>query len=123
MNVVLVVEDEALIRMLLVEELEGAGFCVIEAENADAAMAILSNRSDIAFVLTDIRMPGSIDGVGLASWMREQTPSVRIIVTSGFATPPDFNAINPAIARIVAKPYRPQDAANWLRDLGCSPVN
>ncbi len=69
--VVLVVEDEAIIRMLLIDELEDAGFVVMEAEGADAAVVILSNGATIGVVVTDVRMPGSMDGLGLAAWMRD----------------------------------------------------
>lgn len=117
-SAVLVVEDEAIIRMLLVDELEYAGFRVIEAENADVAMSELISHPEIGAVLTDVRMPGSIDGLGLAVWMRENRAEVPIVITSGFSTPPDIARINPAIARIVPKPYRPQDATEWLRAIG-----
>ena len=112
---VLVVEDEALIRMLLVDELEIAGFTVIEAENAHEAMKALDDRHDVAVVATDVRMPGTIDGLGLAAWMRNHHAGVPIIIMSGFATTPDTEAINPAIIRVVAKPYRAREVANWLR--------
>ena len=69
---VLVVEDEAIIRLMLVDELEDAGFAVIEAEGADAAVAILRNGAKICAVVTDVKMPGSMDGLGLAAWMRDQ---------------------------------------------------
>lgn len=111
---ILVVEDEALIRMMLVGELEDAGFAVIEAESADAAMIEMTRYPDIGAVVTDVRMPGSIDGLGLAVWMRAHRPAVPIIITSGFSTPPDIEAINPAIVKIVGKPYKLQDVTNWL---------
>lgn len=102
---VLVVEDEAIIRMLLVEGLEDAGFAVMEADGADAAVAIVSNGTTIRAVVTDVRMPGSMDGFGLAAWMRENAPHVPIIITSGLAAEPDCEAINPAIACVIQKPY------------------
>lgn len=114
---ILVVEDEALIRMILVDQLEDAGFEVIEAESADAAMMELTRYPDIGAVVTDVRMPGSIDGLGLAAWMREHRSAVPIIITSGFSTPPDTDAINPAIVKIVAKPYKPQEVASWLEEI------
>lgn len=119
---VLIVEDEAIIRMMLVEELEDAGIVVIEAESADAAVAIMSNGATIRVVVTDVRMPGSMDGLGLAAWMRGQLPRIPIIITSGFATAPDCEAINPAITRIVAKPYKPRDVANLVAALLSRPV-
>jgi len=102
---VLVVEDEAIIRMMLVDELEDAGIAVIEAEGADAAAAIMSNGATIRAVVTDVRMPGTMDGLGLAAWMRDRAPGVPIIITSGVATESDCEAINPSIKRVISKPY------------------
>jgi len=115
--VVLVVEDEAIIRMILAEELEDAGFAVVEAGSADAAVAAFAGRSDIGVVVTDVRMPGSMDGIGLARWMREHASAVPIIITSGFAIQPDAAAINPAIVRVVAKPYVGRNIAEWVAAL------
>ena len=63
---VLVVEDEVLIRLYLSEEIRAAGFTVIEAASADEAFEVLKSRNDIDLVLTDIRMPGTMDGRQLA---------------------------------------------------------
>ncbi len=112
--VVLVVEDEVIIRTILAEELGDAGFAVIEAEDADAAVAAFVGRSDISVVVTDVRMPGSMDGLGLARWMREHAPAIPIIIASGFAALPDVAAINPAIARVVAKPYSGRNIVEWV---------
>ena len=125
-TVVLVVEDEAMIRMTLVCELEDAGFVVIEAKNADVAMAMITDRSDIVVVVTDVRMPGSVDGLGLAAWMREHAASTPIVITSALAELPDIAVINPAIAQIVAKPYRSQEVAAWVREVSsraATPLN
>lgn len=116
-STVLVVEDEAIIRMILVDALEDAGIAAIEAESADAAVAIMSNRATIRAVITDVRMPGAMDGLGLAVWMRDRAPDVPIIITSGFATPLDCQSINPAITRIVLKPYKPKDVASLVAEL------
>ncbi len=115
--VALVVEDEAVIRAILADELEDAGFAVVEADGADAAVAAFAGRSDIGIVVTGVRMPGSMDGIGLARWMREHAPAVPIIITSGFAIQPDAAAINPAIVRVVAKPYVGRDIAEWMAAL------
>jgi len=114
---VLVVEDEAIIRMMLVDELENAGLTVIEAEGADTAVAIMSNGATIGVVVTDVRMPGSIDGLGLAAWMREQAPNIPIIITSGFATEPDCGAINPAINHVFSKPYLSKKVTDLVVEL------
>ncbi len=115
-RVVLVVEDEALIRMLLADVFEDAGFVVVEAGGADEAISIFGARGDIEVVVTDLRMPGTMDGLGLAGWMGEHAPSVPIIITSGLATPPDAEA-NPCIVRIVTKPYKPTDVVDLVVEL------
>ena len=80
---VLIVEDEPLVRFCAVQTVEEAGFDVIEAANADEAIAILESRQDIRVVFTDIHMPGSMDGLKLAHAVRDRWPPIKIIVTSG----------------------------------------
>lgn len=81
--VVLVVEDEAVVRLDAIETLREAGFHVIEAANADEAISILEARPDIRVVVTDIQMPGSMDGLKLAATIRDRWPPIALIVTSG----------------------------------------
>jgi CheY-like chemotaxis protein len=81
--VVLVVEDEMLLRMRAVDMVEDAGYISVEAVDADEAVAILESRSDIALVLTDIQMPGSMDGLKLAHTVHERWPPIKIILVSG----------------------------------------
>jgi CheY-like chemotaxis protein len=81
--VVLVVEDEFLLRMDAVEMIEEAGFEVVEAGNADEAIGILERRLDIRVVFTDIQMPGSMNGLKLAAAVRGRWPPIKIIATSG----------------------------------------
>jgi CheY-like chemotaxis protein len=81
--VVLVVEDETLLRWHAVAMIEEAGFDVIEAANAAEAISLLEARTDIRVIFTDIQMPGSIDGLRLAHLVRNRWPPIRIIATSG----------------------------------------
>jgi len=81
--VVLVVEDEMLLRMRAVDMVEDAGYIPVEAADADQAVAILESRSDIALMFTDIQMPGSMDGLGLAHSVHERWPPIKIIMVSG----------------------------------------
>jgi CheY-like chemotaxis protein len=81
--VVLVVEDETLLRMRAVDMVEDAGFTSIEAVDADEAVGILESRSDIALLLSDIQMPGNMDGLKLAHAVHERWPSIKIILVSG----------------------------------------
>ncbi|QDM23134.1 response regulator [Tardiphaga sp. vice154] len=81
--VVLVVEDEFLLRTNAAEMIADAGFDVVEAGDADEAIAILETRPDIHVVFTDIQMAGSMDGLKLAHFVRGRWPPVKIIATSG----------------------------------------
>src|ERR1700693_2273388 len=81
--VVLIVEDEFLLRMDAVEMIADPGFEAVEAANADQAIGILESRRDITVVFTDIQMPGSMDGLKLARAVRGRWPPIKIIATSG----------------------------------------
>lgn len=104
MPVVLVVEDETLVRMVAVDHLIEAGFRVLEARDADEALEILSERTDCRAIITDVKMPGSMDGIDLAHVVAERWPTMSIAVVSGHARP---NAAElPAGAVFLPKPYR-----------------
>ena len=81
--VVLIVEDEMLLRMRAVDMVEDAGYTSVEAVDADEAVTILEARSDIALLFTDIQMPGSMDGLKLAHAVHERWPPIKIILVSG----------------------------------------
>ena len=83
--VVLIVEDEFLLRMEAAEMVKAAGFEAVEAANADQAIEILEARRDITVVFTDIQMPGSMDGLKLARAVRGRWPPIKIVATSGRA--------------------------------------
>jgi len=100
--VVLVVEDEMLLRMRAVDMVEDAGYTSVEAVDADAAFAILESRSDIALLLTDIQMPGSMDGLGLAHSVHNRWPPIKIILVSGQLKPANIDI--PAGSRFFGKP-------------------
>ena len=100
--VVLIVEDEMMLRMRAVDMVEDAGYTPIEALDADEALAILEFRSDIALMCTDIQMPGSMDGLGLAHTVHERWPSIKIIVVSGQLDLPNIDL--PPCSRFFGKP-------------------
>src|SRR6202021_1307331 len=87
--VVLIVEDEMLLRIRAVDMVEDAGFTSVEAVDADEAVAILESRSDIALLFTDIQMPGSMDGLKLAHAVHKRWPPIKIILVSGQVNPSD----------------------------------
>ncbi|NLS08324.1 response regulator [Rhizobium sp. P32RR-XVIII] len=80
---VLVVEDEAFLRLDIVDSLNEDGFHVLEAGDAYEAIATLESRQPIDLVFTDVEMPSELDGLALAKLVAERWPSTRIIVTSG----------------------------------------
>lgn len=86
-DIVLVVDDEPLVRMLAVEVAEEAGFEVLEASNADEAVILLETVPGIRILMTDVDMPGSMDGLKLAAAVRDRWPPVEIIVVSGMQRP------------------------------------
>jgi CheY-like chemotaxis protein len=100
---VLVVEDEPFVRLDAIATLEGAGFRVVEATNADEAISILEVRRDIRVVVTDIQMPGSMDGLKLAATIHDRWPPIALIVTSGHVMP--RNRELPERGRFLPKPY------------------
>jgi two-component system, response regulator PdtaR len=113
--IVLIVEDEFLVRMNAVEMIEEAGFEAIEADNADDAITILENRSDIRLVFTDIQMPGSMDGLKLAAAVRGRWPPILIIATSGRHVIRGGDL--PEGASFLAKPYTAEKISILLHEL------
>jgi CheY-like chemotaxis protein len=113
--VILVVEDDFLIRMNAAGMIEDAGFEVIEAASADEAIVILEARLDIRVVFTDIQMPGSMDGLKLAAAIRGRWPPIKIIATSGLV---DVRADDlPEGGRFLPKPYSPSQIVQTLREM------
>ncbi|WP_093333190.1 response regulator [Sphingomonas rubra] len=111
--VLLVVEDEPLLRIMAVDLGEDAGFVVVEAANAAAAIAILEERTDIGLVFTDIDMPGTMDGIMLAACIRDRWPPIEIIVTCDKMRPSPAQL--PARSVFFAKPYRHEQLTHTLR--------
>jgi len=113
--VVLIVEDEFLLRMNAVDMVGAAGFEVVAAANADEAIEILEARHDVTVIFTDIQMPGSMDGLKLARAVRGRWPPIKIIATSGHADVRETDL--PEGGRFVPKPYDSAQVAGVLREL------
>ena len=111
--IVLVVEEEALVRMSAVHMVEDAGYAVLQARNADEAIEILERRSDVRVVFTDFTMSGSMDGLRLAEVIRDRWPPIYLIVASGL----DVRDKLPANTRFIRKPYAAEHIAGVLGDL------
>ena len=101
--VVLIVEDEFLLRMDAADMIAAAGFEVVEAGNADQAIEMLEARRDITVVFTDIQMPGSMDGLKLARAVRGRWPPIKIVATSGHVNVGETDL--PEGGRFLPKPY------------------
>ena len=106
-HVILIVEDDFLIRMDAADMIRAAGFEVVEAEHADEAIEILERRLDITVVFTDVHMPGSMDGLKLAAAVRDRWPPIKIVATSGKAKVSDDDL--PSGSRFLLKPYSAQE--------------
>jgi CheY-like chemotaxis protein len=113
--VVLIVEDEFLLRMDAADAIAAAGFEVVEAANADEAIEVLESRTDITVVFTDIQMPGSMDGLKLAQAVRGRWPPIKIIATSGRLHLDESDL--PEGGRFLPKPYSPSQVTGALREL------
>jgi CheY-like chemotaxis protein len=113
--VVLIVEDEMLLRMRAVDMVEDAGYIPLEAVDADEAVAILESRSDIALMFTDIQMPGSMDGLKLAHAVHERWPPIKIILVSGQLRPAMVEI--PADSRFFGKPLEAEEMIAEMRNM------
>ena len=114
--VVLLVEDELLVRMAAAGDLEEAGFHVLEAANADVALAVLEACSDTVQVLfTDIDMPGSMNGLDLAESVQQRWPHISLLISSA------YHKLHPGQipdeGRFVPKPYASEDVVQHIREL------
>ena len=112
---VLVVEDEELLRLYAADLLEAHGFAVLKAENADEALKVLEQRNDVRLLFTDIQMPGALDGMDLARQVHIRWPHVLLVITSGQTAP--TRAEIPDDGRFIAKPYRASDLLGQVDNL------
>lgn len=112
---VLVVEDEPLLRLSMVTELELEGFTVFEAANAAEAIEIIEANPEIRLLFTDVDMPGTMDGLLLAAFVRDRWPPIKIIVTSGHRLPEDCEL--PEGAPFMSKPYVISEVISTIRIL------
>jgi CheY-like chemotaxis protein len=115
---VLLVEDEPSVREIAADILKDEGFEVTEAATGDEAVRLLVDPDDFDLVFTDVRMPGTMDGIDVAVRARELHPGIAVLVASGFA-PQVWNrldGLNPP-AVFLSKPYRWRDVVSNIRRL------
>ncbi len=112
--IVLVVEDEMLIRMLAVEAFRDDGFAVLEAEHAADALRMLANGRLIHLLFTDVNMPGEMNGIDLAEHLKAASPGLHLIITSAL---PILRPVEHLPATFVAKPYDPSEVTRIAKEL------
>ncbi len=113
-NTILVVEDEPLIRMMIAEALRNAGLAVLEAGSADEALSILEGGATVDLVFADVRMPGTMDGIGLMKVLRKNRPNLKLAVASGYS--PNWPSLNLA-DDFIGKPYDVERAVDRIKAL------
>lgn len=111
---ILVVEDEMLIRLLIADHLRGEGFIVLESSNAEEALEAFGSQAGIDLVFTDHNLSGDMDGQTLARWVEEHRPGIPVILTSGTLV---GSSRGPANLRFLAKPYDVLDVERQIREL------
>jgi CheY-like chemotaxis protein len=107
---ILVVEDNAVVRLIAVEFLEDSGFKVVEAGSADGAIDLLTTNGPIDAVFSDVQMPGTMDGIGLARWISREMPDIKVLLTSG-------NVSRQTGVSILPKPYDLEAVARQLKGM------
>jgi DNA-binding NtrC family response regulator len=112
--VVLVVEDEALLRLDAFDTLDRAGFEVCEAASASEALVVLDRRHDVAVVVTDLEMPGPLNGLDLARQVRKTWPEVAVVIVSGCMRPQPGEI--PQEVEFLSKPYRTSTLITRVRE-------
>ena len=115
---VLLVEDETLIREIMAESLEDAGYAVIQAATGDEAISMIHDGSvQITFLVTDFHMPGDADGAEVAFRLREKWPDAPVVIASG--RPDVLKQAWQAIHgyRFLSKPYGPRQLVGMLQEL------
>jgi CheY-like chemotaxis protein len=115
---VLLVDDETLIRELLAEVLRDAGLDVVEARNADEAISLLSSPEKIDILLTDVQMPGKLDGIDLALKARHMHANIPVVILSAYIhhVLERIKDIVPA-PLLVSKPYNFQHVVDRVQEL------
>lgn len=113
--IVLIVEDEPIVRFYESELAEGAGFLTLMASNADEALRELEGPVDVRILLTDVAMPGTMDGIDLANRVRERWPDIRIVIASGHVDSLDGDGQGQIV--YVRKPFTPNQLIQALQSV------
>jgi CheY-like chemotaxis protein len=119
----LVVDDEPLVRMVIADFLRGSGFWVMEAGTADEAVGMLRRHADIRLVVTDILMPGALNGFDLAEWIGHHRADVRVLLTSGYFSEANLPSRLNWSERLIRKPYSLSEVSDRITALLTEPTS
>ena len=111
---VLVVDDEAMVRAPIAEYLRDCGYHVLEADDASQAIRLVDTPGQVDVVFSDVRMPGELDGAGLARWIRSHHPEVPVLLTSGYSA---ASSHLPREVGLIEKPYTQAQVLRRIRAL------
>lgn len=116
-HTVLVVEDDGMVRMPIVEYLRDCGYTVLEAGDAAEAIDAVVADGRVSLVFSDVRMPGALDGFGLAEWVRAHHPEIPVLLTSGYNNSRSLSADVASGVKLIEKPYSQAHVARQIHDL------
>ena len=113
--VVLIVEDEALVRLVAASMLQDAGFDTLEADTAEDALHVLEENEDVCVLFSDVQLPGAMDGLGLARAVHDRWPDIGLVLTSGAVTPRRSQI--PEESDFLLKPYDGDEMVEAVRNV------
>ncbi|HUN41564.1 MAG TPA: response regulator [Acetobacteraceae bacterium] len=114
---VLVVDDDQLVREPIADYLREVGYAVLEAGDAHEAINLVDHADHVDLVFTDVRMPGELDGVGLARWVKAHHPGLPVLMTSGYYGTGWLGERLEREVRLIQKPYTQDEVLRHIRRL------
>lgn len=121
-TLLLIVDDEPLVRMVIADFLRGDGYAVMEAGTADEAVGMLRRHDDIRLILTDILMPGALNGFDLAEWVGHHRPEIRVLLTSGYFSEAHLPSRLNWSDRMIRKPYSLAETSSRIKAMLAEPT-
>ena len=115
-ELILLVEDNDIVRQATVNRLQSLGYAVLEAETGPEALTLLGSGAPIALVFSDILMPGGLTGYDVAAWVRSMKPELKVLLTTGYSEMPLAVSEIAGKVKVLGKPYTREQLACALRE-------